>query len=329
MTVISAMKFNSTSGAMVADEQSSNLGRWRKYDFAEKIQVLDTQNKVIGIIGGAGAADILYDVTQRVLSELPQYKEEMKSTLHLAEIVNGGMLQVKRKYVDGHLLSLFGLSERDFQTGYVPVRKKDELAGRITEQVMDRYIRAISGNDDSFSALVNNSFLLLACDEERIQLYEINMGLANRIPVAQPYRTIGSGADMADEELSAFFDRIPRDQRENINPVEGISALIYATDRASVRNVGVGGIPFIYILKKSVSGSPASSKLIVPTENNSKLAVEVVRAARRDYISKGFEMEALEALMYKGEDFKPIEKEMWAKATNPQELSLLLRGYKV
>ncbi len=144
------------------------------------------------------------------------------------------------------------------------------------------------------------------------------------MPISRPYSSIGSGEDIADEELYSFFERVPREERENINPVKGLCALLNATERASAINIGVGGTPSIRILGKKGK----KVEVISPPENASRLAIEIVKGTRRNYLSEEFEEEAIKQLLFRGKDFQTIEKEMWAAAKNKDKLSLMLRGYK-
>lgn len=321
MTVISAMKFNPRDGAIVSDEQSTT-GYFRKYELATKIHVLTVpEGGIYGLMGGSGAAGVLYETFQAVQEFLPQYQKEIKSKRDLASLVGRCMTSVKRKYVNGYLESSFGLTESDFICGYRTVQDGSKVP--IHELLTRRYFQVVSGSpEERVSEILNNAFLMLTTDADGIELYLSTMGLSNATPVSRPYETIGSGADMADGELSSFLESLPRAERENIDPIRGIGALLWATNRASTKNIGVGGTPFVYIIKDGkLSGSPE--------ENTTRLAMEIVRGFQRGLLPRSFEEEALKALIYNDGDFEAVEQEMWKQAKSSSELSLLLRNYKV
>lgn len=322
MTVISAMKFNKKEGAIVADEQSSNTGTLRKQDLATKVHVLESKEQgVLGIMGGSGASDVLYDTYLTVQECLAVNQGKIKSKNELTTVIGKMMSNVKRKYINGYLQNLFGLSETEFLMGYKI--NPDETKTPIHESWMQRYSRIISGSsEEQLTGFLNNVFLILASDAQGVELYYASMALANAYPISRPYEAIGSGSDMADSELYSFFESLPREERDHIPPVKGIAALLTATDKASTRNIGVGGTPFIYIVKDG-------KILPSPHENNTRLAVEIVRGTRKGYLSPDFELSALNTLVYEGGDFKSVEKEMWKESKNPDQLSLLLRSYKV
>lgn len=318
MTVISGMIFNKTEGALVADEQSSY--GIRKSDIATKLTSFATNDgSVTAILGGTGAADILFDAAQKVAQAVKANSEQLKNAADMAAMTAQVMAAVKKQYIDGYLYAKFRLRECDFQAGQ---QSTPEGVRPIEPSLMQQYQQLISGQGE-ISQLLNNSFLLMARDSEGIQLYQASMFFANPVPVSRPYETVGSGSDTADSELYAFFERLPRDKRSDITPVEGIAALLSATDRAGVRNQGVGGTPLIAVVK--------GDKFIMPDETSCKLGVEVVKAAKSGLVPAGFYQEALSALIYGNTPFNEVDAEMWGAAERlgtRKSLELMLRGYK-
>lgn len=319
MTVISGMKFNQNEGAIVADEQSS--GAIRKYELATKLTVLDNSDKTVkAILGGTGAADFLFDVTQQLpfaIQRSPNPIAEGKSMAYIIAQVMGG---VKGQYIDGYLYDKFRLREVDFQIGHVTAQ---EGSRPIDPSLMQQYHQLIAGQGE-ISQLINNAFLVLAADKEGLQLYNVSTSLANPVPVARPYESVGIGSDTADSVLYEFFENTPRNERTDVNPLDGIAALLNATDRASARNQNVGGTPLIAIVK--------NGEVIMPDENHSKLGVEVVKAAKRGFVPGGFVREAIGSLMYVPGTFPLVEAAMWEQAKKlgaKRSLELMLRGYKV
>ena len=319
MTVISGMKFGQSEGAIVADEQSSD--GFRKYDMAAKLSIIESPDKTVrAVLGGTGAAAVLYDVTLQLPQAIEQNAPTLSDGRSLAAITAHVMAMVKKQYIDSYLFDKFRLREIDFQTGNLTTPEGNRP---IDPSIMQQYHQLISGQSE-FAQHINNAFLVLTTDKSGVQLYTVSMALGNPIPVVRPYESIGSGSETADSELYAFFENIPREKRSDIDRVEGIAALLFATHRATVRNPGVGGIPLIAILQ--------GNEIIQPDENSSKLGVELVRAARSGVISEPFKREALEGLMYKGSIFADVEKGMWAEAKKlgaERKLSMMLRGYKV
>jgi len=314
MTVINAMKFNEREGAMISDSQSSTS--IRKYDIAIKLDDFET-SKAKAIIGGSGAADILYQIKEETAETLQQYQDRIRSGKDLAKIVAQVANRVKREYVTGLLESQFGLRERDLIAGF---QVTEEGKTPIDQAIIQKYHQIVSGSDPSTAQLLQNGFLILTSDSSGIKIYMATTTLGNARPIARPYDSIGSGSDVADNELYDFFNTLTREQRDNVDPVEGIAALINATSRASERNQGVGGTPSLKVFR--------DNQIITPNYNATQLAVEIVKGVNRGFLEKDFQRSALDALIYQGQDFKSVETEMWAKAKNIAEFSRMLRGYK-
>lgn len=327
MTVISAMKFNRTCGALVSDEQAST--EVRKYDIASKIHELRSKDDKIAILGGAGASDVLYEAAQDTIKAIEKNQGPINSAQDLLNILGQVMSKQKRRYIEIYMQNFYGLTEAELQSGQKKLPDGSRI--QLDPTILREYHALIQGERD-FSQLLKNKFLSLTFDGE-VQIFSVSSSFTNPIPVSRPYSSIGSGEDIADEELYSFLERIPREERENIDPVKGLCALLNATDRASTINIGVGGTPSIKILTKATAKEKGKiiNKVIItsPSENASKLAIEIVKATRRNYLPPEFEEKAILQLLFRKKDFREIEREMWNNTTDKKKLSLLLRGYKV
>ncbi len=316
MTVVSAMKFNEQEGAMIADEQSST--HIRKSDIATKIHEFKCSDSITALTGGSGASDILYEIVMKTENEIRENIKDIKYGKHISVALSQVMAKVKRKLIEQQFQSSYGLSEAELQCG-----QKITPEGRLTIEsgIMQEYKQYASPFSTNTHPLFQNSFLVISYDnKEGIQISSVDMKYG-KFYISRPYECIGSGSDMADNELNLFFENTPRENRNNIDPIEGIIALLYATDRAAARNIGVGGTPLIYILKKD--------EITIPSEENSRLAVEIVKGNKKGYLSTEFTKKSLQELIYAKANFKSIEQEMWTQAVDISKLSLLLRGYKV
>lgn len=319
MTVISGMKFNQHSGALVADAQSST--NMRKYAIATKIHTLENPDKsAIAVIGGTGAADILFDVATQLPNIIATNPEHIRDGRSIADIVARHMASVKRQLIGSHLYSKFGLSEADFQSGQVITPQ----GGRPIEPgIMQYYKEIIAGQAEFAQQFLGNGFLVMPYDKSGLQLYIADMHtLAAPILISRPFESIGIGRDTADSVLYTFFENMPREMLSEVNPIEGLAALISATKKASDRNNGVGGIPLIALVK--------SDKVTLPNERECKLGVELVEAIDGRFLPKSAGLALLDDLLYKSADFEQVSAQMLEHANhNRGALGLKLRGYKV
>lgn len=300
----------------MGDEQSSNFGSGRKYDLATKLTVLSRpEEKEALILGGSGAANVLHEVIER---------GKKNATLRgISEV----MRRVRHDLLDEGLMTQLHCTEEDIQRGYKIVR---DATGKpvdrvdVSPDVKAKYEKIM---DSMNGGILNNRFLALEYDPETgVQMYTFDMGSSRPFLSAQPYVSIGSGSDMADESLYDFFSRKPRTKRAAIEPVEGLAALLLATDKASMRNIGVGGIPYVQIVKGAEGEEPT---IISPSENNTLLAVEAIRGREAGFLTDDFVQKAMDKLLYKNRNFEDVEKEMWEAATDKTSFSRMLRGYRV
>ena len=314
MTLITAMKFNAHEGAIIADEESTDSNR--KYLFSMKISQIEA-NDVVTLFGGTGMADVLYDSSMEIKKRLEKHKSKLIDNQAMANYIANVFGDIRRKYTDSYLWNKYGISEAEFHTGQKML--PDGRTAPIDKSIMEQYHQTVQERND-FSEMIHNAFLIMTKDPQSVDLFIASMKLRRATPVPRPYSAVGSGYDIADAELYNFFEHISREEREKINPLDGLAALLYATERASVRNVGVGGTPHIKVIH--------DDKILDPSENNSLLALEITKATSRGFLSKKFQREALDALIYQNADYKSMNAEMHRKAENQEKLNLFLRGYK-
>tara|TARA_Y100000310_G_scaffold343323_1_gene450412 strand:- start:67 stop:1098 length:1032 start_codon:yes stop_codon:yes gene_type:complete len=317
MTVISAMKFNESEGAIISDEQSSTDSR--KYDNSEKLYDFSHENMTFAV-GGTGALWVLYDIAKKFGRYFEDYsKNESKQNIekngvdYLVDIFSSLMLNEKRTRFDSHLKFKFGLSEKDFIRGYT--REEDGSQNQISELLMRNYHEYLT---NGVSHISNNHFIGIGKDKNEIGIYYLGME-EKPFSSSNQYLTAGSGQDSADIELSSFFDKKTREERKNIDPVDGLVALISSTETASKKNVGVGGLPHMKILK--------NNSIITPSENNSKLSTEIIKASQEGYVSKDFQNESIYNLLFDNGNFENIEDEFMKQSHNLQAMNRMLRGY--
>jgi len=318
MTVISAMKFNDEEGAIVADEQATYGGR--KLKFVDKVYTLIDDAGMNAVIGSSGLIDFAYEgIVKRLLVNIGPHRDRLQSGFDLARVVGECMDDVKQGYIAGAVQSRFGISDHEFK---MRQRKFGEGMVPIPQEDVAEYKQYREGVNNEIKVCCD---LVLVRDERGIEIYITGMENSMPVPTSRPFRCIGSGQDMADECLVAWFDRMKREERKNVNPVLGLARLLYATERASVRNMGVGGTPTISVISKTDEGH----KIIIPSETSSLLAAELVKGESAGYLPQEFMIESLDKLVFKGEDPLDVEKAMWEATTYQRQFSRFLRGYKV
>ena len=312
MTVINCMKFNSEEGALISDEQSSSPSR--KYDSSKKIHQIQGDGKVI-LLGGTGGAAYLDNYMKFIKKNIDF--SELKENNEFARVISGSMMAVKNQYLDTFLKNKYGIGQKDFISGSFINEQGQQV--RIDTPWAERFSNTVNGGDPEFNPYVNNMFIGILNDGENMGIYHFQPGIEG-VSVPQQYHTAGSGSDVSDIVLSEFIGNKSREQRESIDPIEGVIELIYATDKAGTINQGVGGIPTIAVVKKG--------KIIVPNEINSKLSTEIVKGLKRGYIQPEFAKESIQALVYEDAKFRDVDKDMWNHVADGNSFSMMLRGYR-
>ena len=311
MTVINAMKFNKDQGALISDAQRSYGNR--KDDTAKKIATIYDKKDTLVVVGGAGLAFINNETVDFVQSNFndPQSFEMVLD--NFAKSFNN----VTLKNIFSEMYKRYGsLSEQEVLTGRL------NGGGEITERVKENYFRDLM---DIKNNLGQNVFLVLGKDaNKKMDLYMVE-GLS-QTPVLFPsvYASIGSGSDISSLELSKFINDLTREGRENINPIEGLVSMLYATYLSGKNNYGVGGIPEIAFIDKD--------EIVKPSEYSCQLANEIATAGKRGLLREDYVFDAIDSLILKNQSFEDVEPSMWNEAKNNgkyDKLNLFLRGYKI
>ena len=305
MTVINMLSLGK-EGIAVADEQSSTEGR--KYNVAQKLHLLNDHV----VYGGSGPSNYIREIYKAIAKELTEIKKQ-KDHIELNDItaIASNIAIGHRKHVKNSVLqSNLGISLEDFLTGTTNNGRKLD----------DSIIKTAYNLVQQFDNEARLGFLLGGIQNGVFDIYQVDSsyGATNH---SRPYASIGSGADESEKVLSRFIASLSREKRESINREEGLVKIIEATNASSNLNVGVGGSPSIVYVNKE-------GKTLRPSEKQCILASELVKGFTYEILPKDFVYEAVDALVYRNEDFESTENNMWSKATDPKKLSRLLRGYK-
>ena len=304
MTVVNAMRFNDKEGGMVADSQGSS--HLRKYDFFEKVRPLVTKNGTSGLLGGSGVSELLVQV-QTQLDHYLAGKEFSVSDIACA--VSDIMTSIKRHYVDRHLKATFGVDAQQALSGQ---NIGQHLLGPITE--------LLSCQRKDLQEFFSNSFLLLGMDTQGLQLYTIPMTTGTPLISSIPYATIGSGSDASDHVLAQRLTRLKREKRSRLTLVEGMTALLSATNTSADLNPGVGGVPTVAYFR--------NDKIVTLGEDASRFASELVRLYDAHLLQGETPLAPLEQLLIEATPLQALEESTFEKAPNYRELMHFLRGYK-
>ena len=300
MTLVLGMRFSPKSGILIVDEQTSTP--MRKTEIADKIYE-DGERPLPGFItGGSGSSDVIY----RTVLEYSQRPESGPRAF------NEAARRVKHEVVDDHFRLRYGVGVGAFYTGLLPGTDQP-----VSRSLMERMERFFDSNGAEISDFLQNGFVILEPSDMSLSI--AGTGVPSVLPIPRPYVAIGSGSDSAEISMSQFYDRISRERRFALGFTEGMRGAIKAADEASKRNMGVGGVPSMAIIKDGA--------FYRPSQRNSRLAVEIVRSDNEGLISDGFVDEALEEIVEDPGSFAKVNHSFIRAAKDTERLALFLRGY--
>jgi len=310
MTAINAMQFGNNSGGMVADSQSST--RLRKYDTSEKVGTLQSANGTRALIGGTGTSFLLYEAQTRLQKQFPKEKEF--GLRELAEGLAGILTEIGRDVIDAEMKGRFGFGANEYIAGRL--NNGTPIGQHLLSPAGEVYL----GRDPDIRQTKNNEFLVVGADSAGNGLYLVPMGERPFLS-SFAYGSAGSGQDESDKALHDFVRRLPRADRHTIDKIDGMTALVRATNRSSELNQGVGGIPTVaYFDEAGVS---------VLDEDRSLLSTEIVKAGDAALLTSADVRRALSKLIFEKEDSRDVEKEVFLDKNNVAEIMRFLRGYRV
>lgn len=304
MTVVNAMRFNDREGGMVADSQGSS--HLRKYDIIEKVNTITTANGTLALFGGSGVSELL----AQIHSDLGQVIAGRElSVQDISTLVSDIMTGVKRRYIARHLQTSYGV---DIQQALSGQNIGQHLLGPVTE--------LISGQRKDLQEFFSNSYLILGKDKCGLHLYIVSMNTGTPILASIPYASIGSGSDASDHVLAQHLTRLRKDKRPNLTLVDGMTALLRATNTSTDFNPGVGGVPSVAYFK--------DDKIVTLGEDESRFASELVRLNDAKILTHIDPCEPLDALLRGQTSLQELEETTFHKAPNYHQLMRFLRGYK-
>lgn len=346
MTVVNAIKFNSHSGAMCCDEQTT-IGSDRIMMSSDKIQnlvpsELRSDLKLEAVYGGTGTTAIGDEIRRSVRQALSEeYKRLEKKTNEMSknfktiddisEIGFKSMLSVKQKHINDVIRGYFNFDSDDFNRGYY-FDENNEKIEINQKELKDKVYDLINWkNDDSLDSVFLNSALICGFDSrEEFKIFKLSLKSEMSIEEAgSMFETVGSGSDSAQIIFSDFVSSKTLDERRNsIDKVEGMIQLIRATIAAAKYNMGVGGyFNIIYFDAKEDNPEKRFTEIF---DSRSKLAAEIVHAYYSGFLEYENAYEFINELIFKREKtFEEVNELFMKVSNNPEKMKRFLRGYKL
>lgn len=345
MTVINALKFNSHSGAMCCDEQTT-IGSDRIMMSSDKIQNLIPDEireniKIEAVYGGTGTTAIGDEIRRTIRQKLiEEYRrlgkknndraKNFKSIDEIGDIGFNAMMDVKHKHVSDVIKGFFNFDTDDFNTGYYSGKDNEKI--EISQKDLKEKVFEIINwkNADEVESIFLNAAIICGFDSsEEFKIFKLSLKSEMTMePAGTIFETVGSGSDSAQIVFSDYVSSKTLDERRhNIDRVEGMIQLIRATIAAAKYNMGVGG--YFNIIFFDAKENKREKRFFEISDARAKLATEIVHAYFSDLIEYKYVYELIDELLFKREKtFESVNAEFMNVSKDKNKLNKFLRGYK-
>jgi hypothetical protein len=345
MTSINALKFDDYSGVMVCDEQRGWGPEDMKIFTAYKIRpcvppAIQKEYGLVAAYGNTGTStigdELKFNIKQRIQDEydkeferLGKKPKQFKTMDEIGAMMFDVITKMKHEHINQELKGKFGLTTKDFCRGfYMKDGQKVEIADKEVIRQVDEMLTWKSRGELARAVFLNGGIVAGYEPREGFRIFQYSMIEMFWAPVQGVFVADGSGCDTVNLKMADFANRksIP-ERRGNIDPVDGLYAIIEAVNTASYHNIGVGG--YYNIIWFNGRAKDNMKKMVEINDHRSKLASEIVTACEEDFISQDAAFKLLDDLIYQDKSYDSINDQLFKKTRNPKELGRFLRGYKV
>lgn len=341
MGIVSALKFNRRSGAIISDEEFFIGGR-RRVQIADNLQSLLTEEmsnelSMEAVFGGTGNISVINDVIGKIKAELDsrfrKYRTSgnIKDGFSTVEDVSRIALQVFQDFskdkVNKKLFGLFGFTIDDFNRGYfMQGEKKVEIKDeKIADKAMDIITLKKTMKDISeIEALVIGTDPVY-----NFNCFDFYGGMTHLYISTSLYNTVGSGSTTTSLSFANLINSLELDERRNgVDRVFGIVELIRITNDTAIKNSEIGG--YYNIIYINGEGKSHKERVLDITGDKAQLLKEIIGAYDNNLVDKDFCFSIVDKIVFgSGEfDLNEAEAAFIGNANNVNKLELFLRGYK-
>lgn len=345
MTSINALKFNDYSGIMMCDEQRG----WNEADMklfvTDKIKpcVPEEIIKDTGLVaayGNTGTStvgdEIKFTIYQKLREEYRKHKDKFSGTPkyfktieELSELVFDIITNMKRNHIDQEMKAKYGFDAIDYLRGYYEKDgKKLDIKDKDIISQVNKLITWKGRGNEGKPVFLNAGLVAGYDDKDGFRIFHFSLINFFREAVQEIYLADGSGYDMVNIHLSDYVGQksLP-ERRGKIDPVEGTMELLYALNKASERNFGVGGYYTIILFNGKEKNKNKRIKEIC--DHRARLASEIMYATVKDLISKDCSYGLIKKLIFERGTFEEVNGLLLKNSKDRTRLNRLLRGYKI
>jgi hypothetical protein len=238
------------------------------------------------------------------------------------------IVQMKHRHINQQMKARYGFSGADFLRGWYLNDQKEKI--EITDSELKKEVFEMMTWDKNGkitqSVFLNSGILVGYAPESGFRLYHLDISNGFYQEVAEIFMAHGSGTMGATPAFAEFTMDRQGEERYNIDPCEGVFAIIDAVNEAKRKNLGVGG--YFNIILMDGKSAKLDKKIRQFTDHRAKLATEIVECVHFGYLAKVDSLVLLDSLLFKETDFLTVHQSFEKKLSDPITASRFLRGYK-
>lgn len=343
MGFLTSLKFDRCRGAVLVNEETYSVRHRRKL-FLDGIQSLVTPEMadawgIEAVYTGVGSPWVhqeIIDLTRKELAERFEKEGRGKkkghatlSTKDVGIMAAKHLQKIIRRDMNLKLNLFYGFHADDLTRGsYTSDGKSWEIK---QDKVKTKALDIINGvySDRNTGIYKETRGHIFAWDQHHgIVAWHLDIRSGNVAYNMEAYEMLGIGKHALETSLCKLLNNVSYPQRQKgIPPSLGMYELIAAALAAREAYHATQGNVQIAYLDCSAEGHAQRYHEYV--DEQSRCAVHVVQASEAGWLDKAAARELLEKVLFKNKDRKDVERELFARCTNPTALDFVLRGYKV
>jgi len=344
MGFLTSLKFDRYKGAVLVNDEVYSV-RHRRKQFLDGIQSLLTPEMADawGIevlytgVGSPWVHQQIIDATRRTLAE--RFDRQVRGKEQPAQapmtskdvaVIAAEHLQALIRYDMGQKLRLYyGFDCDDFTRSSFKVDgksydiKQDKVKAKVQEILDGKY-------SDRNSVLYKESKAhILAWDERNgVVGWHLDIKSGNVAFNMEAYEMLGIGKHALMTSLARLLNNVSYPQRQRgISPTWGMYELILAALAArEAYHATQGNFQIGYL---DCSQKTHAKRYREFVDDQARCAVYAVQACEAGWLDRDTAYDLLDKALFKAVDRHAVERELFARSTNPTAVDLVLRGYKV
>jgi len=329
------MKFNRDQGALIADEMTWHLGF--KYGYRPSrygdiiLNLLDDKTSMdrdfSAVYAGVGFPSMHYEVALKARALLKKDKKNYNDVEKLSIAVEDIFQGVHERLINDKLRFLFGFDRDELNQGKFRMNGKDYEIKQEAVISEAKKILKYQDRQEAYHRIFDNEGVLMGYDKANgIRAFHIeNQGRG--MEFAYPFDAIGPGKEIGTKLFADINYRMKLDDRRaGFGFSDGLFLLLNAFVESYDFNMKTGGYFQVFL----IDGRRETLKTLTKEINDHRchLVAEVTRAYRWGFLNRAASQSMINRLLIDGEEWEPIEQEMFASSSDPAMLKKYLMGFK-